>query len=91
MAEILTTPGNMIVKTYEVKELYLNWDSKLVRVGLQDSLGARPKFEFTGDEAQTLMSTLNTANLTNNSLHKRILTYLTNQGYLTGSIAGIPA
>lgn len=91
MTEILTGTINLVSKTYEVQELYLNWAGKLVRVVLQDSSGARPVYEFTGDEALNLMRILNTANLTNNSLHKRILTYLTNQGLLAGAITGVPA
>ena len=90
MAEIITTAPSGAPLTYEVKELYLNWDGKLVRTVLLRSDGARQAFEFTGSIAVGLMTTLNTANLSVISLHKRILTYLLNNGYLAGTVSGIP-
>ena len=44
-----------------------------------------------GDEAVSLSRTLNTANLTNNSLQKRALTYAqTNCGLGAGTVTGTP-
>lgn len=91
MAEIVTTPLAAQNKTYEVKEIYLNWDTQYIKIVLQDSNGARPAFEFSGDVSVNMMKILNTANLTNNSLHKRILTFLLSNGLIAGTISGVPS
>jgi hypothetical protein len=49
------------------------------------------RFEYEGAEARTMISTLNTANLTSNSLRKRIFTKLLNDGKIeSGAVVGTP-
>lgn len=50
----------------------------------------RRNFHWTGDTARTMMIALNKANLSSNSLHKRILDRLVQEGRLDGSVSGTP-
>ena len=59
----------------------------LIRLGAN---GVYVNFIYVGSVARTLMNQLNTANLTNNSLHRRIIQRLINDGKLSGDISGTP-
>jgi len=93
MAELLTlttpvtTPS---ITTWRVVSLLLDWDAATIAIGLRGSGAERLSHAYTGPNATTMMIALNKANLTSNSLHKRILTQLNADGILAGTISGSP-
>jgi len=75
--------------TLQVDSLLLNWRDKRIVVHLGDG-NLQKMVEYTGAEAENLMITLNKANLTTNSLHKRVINKLIADGHIAGSISGSP-
>jgi hypothetical protein len=75
--------------TFRVAALWLNWDGAEIVVHVTDGT-VRKVFRYTGSTATALMTALNKANLTSNSLHKRIINQLISDGYLSGTISGSP-
>ncbi len=75
---------------YTVDELRLNWGKERILVVLRGSNGEQVHFSYHGAEATTLMQGLNKANLSANSLHKRILDRLVSDGKLVGTVSGTP-
>lgn len=73
----------------EVDSLLLDWRGSRIVVHLGDGR-IQKRVEYSGTPATNMMITLNKANLTNNSLHKRIINQLISDGYLAGSITGSP-
>jgi hypothetical protein len=89
--ELLTLTTPTPVTTYRVTALELHWTRAYIRVQLISSLGVAFKAEYTGTEATNLMVGLNKANLSTNSLHKRILERLATDGKLpAGTVTGSP-
>jgi hypothetical protein len=62
----------------------------LVAIELRDNNNERSSYSYQGLEAETMIRTLNTANLSTKSMHKRILEKLSNDGKLPGTITGTP-
>jgi hypothetical protein len=85
----LTTP---ISNTgYHVVLLALNWAKSSIRVVVQDSDGMRTIHSYSGSAATTLMDFLNKADLSANSLHKRVLDRLVSDAKLpAGTVTGSP-
>jgi hypothetical protein len=79
------------VANYRVNSKLFNTDRKLVQFGLVDNTGKRLFFEYVGPVAIQMINALNKANLTNNSLDKRILERLVADGKLIGTVSGSPA
>ena len=75
---------------YRVTVLHLDWPNGVIQITLVDNNGVAMNFSYTNAEATTLMTFLNTANLSVKSLHKRILEKLVADGKLTGTISGTP-
>lgn len=75
--------------TVRVEKLVLDWKDKNITIYVGFN-GVRREFNYSGDTAVTLMTALNKANLSSNSLHKRILNQLINDGFLAGTISGSP-
>ena len=89
----LTTPITKTSTTaWRVDEIHLSWTEKLVNVVfLEPTTGERKICSVSNDDATTLMVTLNKANLTNNSLHKRAINWAIGIGCLgNGTIGGSP-
>lgn len=87
----LTAPEPPPAKThYTISRLTLDWDAACIDIVLRDNVGGTQTFTYSGQEATNLMVFLNTANLTNNSLHKRTLSRLIADGKLVGSVTGTP-
>ena len=90
----LTTPlppAGTTVLNYRIIELVMNWPNAHVAVTLSDQVGGTITCTYDGAEAASLMLTLNRANLTNNSLHKRAINKLVSDGKLpAGTITGSP-
>ena len=78
------------VSTYRIDRIVLDWASACIDITLRDNTGGMTSATYSGQEATDMMLILNTANLTNNSLHKRTLTKLIADGKLDGTISGNP-
>jgi hypothetical protein len=91
MAETLTitTPPPQQT-TWRVNELHFNWSAASIQIGLIGTNGEAKHHSYSGATATTLMNTLNKADLSNNSLHKRTLNRLITDGVIAGTIAGSP-
>ena len=88
----LTTPtaGPSIV-SYKVLRITFGTSPPIIDWTVADNTGASYSGTYSGEQAATMLSALNTANLTTNSLQKRILTQLQADGSLpSGSISGTP-
>lgn len=80
------------VTDYIIGSLHLDWSGSRIDVTLLGSDGSTTTASYTGATALTLMSALNTANLSVTSLHKRVVQRLQTDGLLgAGSISGTPA
>lgn len=77
--------------TFTVDSLILNWKEKRIVIHLGNG-NVQKMVEYVdlpgNPVATNLMVALNKANLTNNSLHKRILTQLISDGHIDGTITG---
>lgn len=96
MAEKYTLTNAIAVTSvvdYKIVELNLRFagaDSS-ISIGLVDNANRKSFYFYNGTDAETQLNTLNKANLTSNSLHKRILNKLVSDGLLqAGSITGLP-
>jgi len=88
----LTTPLAVDPRTstfFKVRKLVFDWEGSLIFIRLSDGSVYR-EFYYTGQEATDLMVLLNKANLSTNSLHKRVLNKLIADGKLTGTVNGSP-
>lgn len=84
----LTTPSTT---SWRVDEVRMAWTAKLVIVVFLGSNNERRECRTEDTAAVTLMTALNTANLTTNSLHKRAITHYIGTGCLgAGTITGTP-
>lgn len=83
----VTTPN---ITDYRVIELNFNWDRQAIAIGLRGTNGERRDHAYYGATATTLMNQLNTANLSVQSLHRRVIARLVADGVLAGAISGAP-
>ena len=95
MAESLTLTNPEVVPEvsntfYRVGYLLLDWDQARIVVHLRGQNLERKEFRYEGSEATTLMTILNTANLSTTSLHKRVLNKLIADGKIAGTVTGTP-
>lgn len=91
MAETLTLTTPQSVTTYIIDMLKLSWTGASIVVLLHDTQGDKYKASYSGQSATDLMVALNKANLTTNSLQKRILNQLVTDGKLpAGTVTGTP-
>lgn len=79
------------ILNYIVSCLSLDWSNARITITLQDNTGASIVLSYTGATATALMVALNKANLTANSMQKRIFTQLIADGKLSGTVSGVPA
>ena len=83
----LTSPDS--VTSYRVSKISFDWDKEKIVVVVIDNHNKDKTVIYSGPTAVTLMNLLNTVNLTNNSLHKRILNQLASDGYISaGTVTG---
>ena len=75
-----------------VKSIILNWENSSIEIHLGGPDGGKqmPPIYYIGTDAQTLLNQINTMNLTTNSLCKRILQKLINDGYLPAGTITTP-
>lgn len=100
MAEVVTLSNPVSVPakaSVSLLLLVLDVGKKTVEVTFVDNNGVEGRAFYTTPAAnghpsgQTLLATLNTANLTSNSLVKRVLSRLQTDGYIAaGSVVGTP-
>lgn len=77
--------------SYRVGLLVLDWDHALIQIRVTDNLGAITNHVYKGATATSMMIALNKANLSSNSLHKRVLNQLVTDGKLpAGTVNGSP-
>lgn len=95
MAEILDLAVAIVPPsrtTYRLSGLMLDWDAAYILVRVTGSDGVEVRAEYSGATATALMTTLNTANLSANSLYKRVLNKLVTDGKLpAGTVSGTPS
>lgn len=76
---------------WQVGKLVLDWTKAVLIVGLVGENGETRNLSWEGDAATDLMVALNKANLSSNSLQKRILTQLAEDEKIgSGSTTGTP-
>lgn len=93
MAEKLTLSIPEIkpsITDYQIALLELSWKDKVIRITLTGTNGEHKTFEYREIQAANLMITLNKANLSVKSLHRRILEKLVSDGFLIGTVIGLP-
>ena len=96
MAEILTLTNAISqpsVTTYDVLFISLDWQNARIVIRVKGSDGKDlPEFVYEGTPAVSLMTVLNSANLSVKSLYKRTIEKLQADGKLpAGTVSGTPA
>lgn len=93
----LTTPipPSGGVNNYQVIMVNLNWGEHItlarVSVTLKDDSNGIKGYELARETAaRDLMRALNKADLSGNSLHRRIFQKLIDDGHIAGTITGVP-
>ena len=76
--------------TWRVNEVYFNWDAQSIQIGLKGTNGEAKHHTYSGATAASLMVSLNKANLSTTSLHKRIINQLVSDGVIAGTVSGSP-
>lgn len=93
MAEVLDLTVPIVVPSitsYRVVRLTFDWEAAVISIGLRGPNGEFRDFAYNGEIATTLMIALNKANLSTQSLQRRVLARLVNDGLLAGTISGSP-
>lgn len=89
--EALTLTSPISVTSYTIEFLWLDWQNAKIVIRLVDQTGIVSTYQYDGAAATALMISLNKANLTTSSLHKRVLQQLVTDGKLTaGTVTGTP-
>ncbi|MDO8547857.1 MAG: hypothetical protein Q7R68_10940 [Nitrospirales bacterium] len=88
----LTTPiSGQSVTSYKVLRLNLGTTPPVIDWAVVDNNGKTFSGSYNGAEGAALLSILNTANLTTNSLIKRVMTKLQADGLIpSGTVSGMP-
>ncbi len=76
--------------TWRVNEVYFNWDAQSIQIGLKGTNGEAKHHAYGGATATALLVSLNKANLSTTSLHKRIINQLVGDGVIAGTVSGSP-
>lgn len=93
MAELVTLTAPIVpptLTTYRVVMLAMDWDAATITIRLKGTNGETKTCGYQGATATTLMTSLNKANLTANSLQRRVLAQLITDGEIAGAISGSP-
>lgn len=80
----------VVTSDYRVIYLALDWENKLIVIRLRGTNGEHKSVMYEEAIATTLMTALNKADLSVKSLHKRILERIIADGFLAGTITGVP-
>ena len=94
MPEVLTLTSTIVVPdrtTYRVVRITLDWTAQVIQVTVRGSDNVDVFSEYLNGDAVSLMTVLNSANLSTSSLHKRVLQRLVTDGKLpAGTVSGTP-
>ena len=103
MAEelVLTDPiviTEKVVNKYRVSSLNMCIDEAQIPgmppgyiiINLKNNYDVPSQYVYSGDEAIDFIKWMNTANFTVNSMQKRVLQKLSNDGHLPGTVTGTP-
>lgn len=74
----------------KIESLFFDWKSEIICIRLYGDAVQYPPIYYRGTEAADLMRSLNTANLSTNSLNKRVMNKLINDGIVAGTVTGQP-
>lgn len=89
----LLTPEVTAPKTttdYKVMLLLLDFEGGQIVAQLRGTNGEKREFRYEGSDALALLTALNKANLTTQSLQKRILLRLIADNKISGNVTGTP-
>lgn len=78
------------IADWQVAQLRLDWPGQRIDIMLLGTNSETLNAAYTGATATAFMKALNTANLTVQSLHSRILSRLVADGFLVGTVTGLP-
>jgi hypothetical protein len=102
MEELVLTDPVVIPSTttakYHVISILMDMETRIppspdpgcIVINLRDNNNVQSNYQYTGAPAITMIKSLNTANLTTKSMHKRILEKLSADGLLPGTVTGTP-
>jgi len=82
-------PDPRSTTTFRVVRIEMDWEAQRIAIDVTGN-SVRRSFLYEGATAATLMASLNTANLSTKSLHRRVLERLVADGKLAGTIDGTP-
>ncbi len=82
-----SAPGTL---TWKPVLLHLDWEKATIKVGFRGDNGEYTSIGYEGSDATTLMVTLNKADLSVKSLHRRIMEKAVADGKISGTISGTP-
>ena len=86
-------PDTRSTTQLRVNELRLRWGNTSAESHIYVELSSgtiHTSFTYIGQDARDQMVLLNKANLTSNSLHKRIINKLISDGKISGTVSGTP-
>jgi hypothetical protein len=80
------------IRTILMDAGYANTNGTMGLVGLtlQDNLDKTFYYQYTGSKAMDFIKFVNTGNFSSTSLQKRIMTKLSDEGILPGTVVGTP-
>lgn len=91
VSEVLTGIAVQTAPTYSFVSLTMNLEAQFIETVVRNDDGLAIYGRWIGDDALVILHLLNTANLTSNSLIKRMMNYLIALGELpAGSVSGTP-
>lgn len=76
--------------SYQVARLSMDWASLVIDILVVSDTGESQAFTYSGTDAAAMMKALNTANLSQKSLHRRVMERLVADGHISGTISGVP-
>lgn len=87
----LTAPKTYpAIADWQVAQLRLDWPGQRIDIMLIGTNSETLNVAYTGATATAFMASLNKANLSVQSLHSRILSRLVVDGFLAGTVTGLP-
>jgi hypothetical protein len=90
LPEMTKTKYHMVSITMSMEATGPSGLPGFIHIALRDDAGGLLTHVYEGPPAQQMIKSLNTANLTNKSMHKRVLEKLSNDGVIPGTVTGTP-
>ena len=86
----LTNPIVRPIVSYSIAYLGFDWRNKRIAVEMIGDDGSPFNHTYEGPIAETLMIQINKANNSTKSMQRRVIEKLIADGFLSGSISGVP-